>query len=159
MKLTIRLFILANLCWWFGCANSKQLAPSFFIHLYYKTQNGDDLLNPVTNGNYSKDGIQITDIVTKNGVATEVTTPVDSCDNYVCQSAKTNLYYIQFSPDRYYGGTLIHHGSAIDTLEYSKLQLTGMYGYVIDRVLYRGQILWSRSPSKPYNNLSVTIIK
>jgi hypothetical protein len=105
-------------------------------------------------GNLSKDGIQLTDIVTKNGVATEVTIRADSCSNYICQSAKTNLYYIQFSPTGYYEGTLIHHGSVVDTLTYSKVPMNDSFG--ISKVLYKGHVLWQRSNT---TFVSVTIIK
>jgi len=153
MGQTMKLVLLLNLLLQ-GCMNSKVPAPSFYVHLYYKTQNGADLLNPNTAGHYSE--VQVVDLVTKNGVLTEVSTPIDSCANYVCQSAKSGLYYVQFHPEPTYKGTVIHAGSNNDTLTYVTVPMNSSYG--IGKVLFKGQTIWS-APQKFTTSVSITIVK
>jgi hypothetical protein len=153
MVRAVKLVLLVNLLLQ-GCNNSRPLAPSFYVHVYYKNQNGDDLLNPNTVGHY--DGVQVFDLVTKNGVLTSVSTPIDSCTNYICQSAKSGLYYVQFHPEQTYKGTVIHAGSNSDTLNYVTVPMNSTFG--IGKVLYKGQIIWS-APQKFTTTVSVTIVK
>jgi hypothetical protein len=151
MVRAVKLVLLLNLLLQ-GCMNSRPLAPSFYVHVYYKNQNGDDLLNPNTVGHYSE--VQVFDIVTKNGLLTSVSTPIDSCTNYICQSAKSGLYYVQFHAERTYKGTVIHTGSAKDTLTYVTVPMNSGYG--IGEVLYKDQTIWSK---KSTTTVSVTIVK
>ena len=144
-----------------GCGHvSPNPAPPYFTQIYYKNASGEDLLNPLTAGHINKDGIRVSDLVSKNGTMIETAATVnmtDSCGSYVCLSSKTGYYYVQFRPNSDYKGSLIHFGSSItDTLVYETKPVYSGLG--VTRVLHNGKELWSATPTST-TILKMTIVK
>ncbi|GHN02471.1 hypothetical protein WSM22_39600 [Cytophagales bacterium WSM2-2] len=132
--------------------------PRYFIQISYKSQSGEDLLNPSTPGHLNKDIIKVNDLVTKNGVLTEAPAYIiQPCETYVCQSSTTGLYYVQFIPDNNaYHGTLVVTGSSIDSLTYTTARYNSGLG--IKEIIYKGKTIWPLT-SQPSESISLEIVR
>ena len=134
-------------------------APVFSAELYYKTQNGADLLNAQTPGYFNKDGIKVFDTQV-NGSGVLVNSPSGNlCSGYLCQPDNTGFYSIQFvvRPTNELRGAVVQLSSSVmDTLTYQIISATPQSGYAVNKVSYKGQVIWSRGMPTP---VSITIVK
>lgn len=140
-------------------------APIFSSQIYYKTQGGADLLNPQTSGYFSKDGIKVLDVsISGNGALVNSPSSFNTytnltCSGYVCQPDNTGMYSIQFvvRPTNELKEALIQLNSSVtDTLTYQIVSATPQSGYAVNKVSYKGQVIWSKGSPTP---ASITIVK
>jgi hypothetical protein len=139
-----RTMVFALLTLSLGCMKPGPIpVPAFPIHIFYKNQSGDDLLNPLTQGHFNKDVISVANMTLQNGVTKEKDAAYDqsiSCANYCCLSASTGYYYVDFFARPADVGALIHiDPSKVDTLVFVST------GRDVSKIQYKGQVIWTGS--------------
>lgn len=162
------IYLLICYCICIACSKPVTPAPVFSAQIFYKNQTGADLLNPQTSGAFSKDAVQVHDLVNANGTQVLKTSIFDTsdCNSFVCQcrtgsceESHIGEYHIQyyFHPLPSNLGTVIQVSpSVVDTLNYKIIAGTSNSGYLVDEVTYKGQVVWS---AKTNSTHSITIVK
>jgi hypothetical protein len=150
-----------------GCKVSPIPAPPFTAVVYYKSQGGADLLNPQTSGYFDKDGIRVLDVFTNaKGVSLTIPSHLNDyepspCSSYVCQPDATGFYSVQFVVNTLNNVTkeLIQLNTSVtDTLTYQTTSAAPEIGYLVNKIFYKGQVVWTTGTDKVPSAV-ITIVK